>query len=67
MASSTRWGSSKNCGPNASTSGGASSKAYFRVDELLSKLANPNLHDIPRNLLFRAEMWDHAGPAHAWG
>ena len=29
---------------------GASSKVYFRVDELLRQLANPNLHDIPRNL-----------------
>ena len=27
---------------------GASSEAYFRVDELLRQLANPNLHDIPR-------------------
>jgi hypothetical protein len=25
---------------------GASSEAYFRVDELLRQLANPNLHDI---------------------
>ena len=29
---------------------GASSEAYFRVDELLRELANSNLHDIPRNL-----------------
>jgi hypothetical protein len=29
---------------------GASSEAYFRVDELLRQLANPNLHDIPRTL-----------------
>jgi hypothetical protein len=25
---------------------GASSEAYFRVDDLLRQLANPNLHDI---------------------
>jgi hypothetical protein len=37
---------------------GASSAAYFRVDELLRQLANPNLHDIPHNLPFRVEMWD---------
>jgi hypothetical protein len=37
---------------------GASSEAYFRVDELLRQLANPNLHDIPRDLPFRVEMWD---------
>jgi hypothetical protein len=37
---------------------GASSTAYFRVDELLRQLANPNLHAIPRNLPFRVEMWD---------
>jgi hypothetical protein len=34
---------------------GASSEAYFRVDELLRQLANPNLHDIPRNLPFRTK------------
>ena len=39
---------------------GASSAAYFRVDELLRQLANPNLHDIPRNLPFRVEMWDQS-------
>jgi hypothetical protein len=37
---------------------GTSSKLYFRVDELLRELANPNLHDIPMNLPFRVEMWD---------
>jgi hypothetical protein len=35
-----------------------SSAAYIRVDGLLQQLANPNLHDIPRNLPFRVEMWD---------
>ena len=39
---------------------GASSEAYFRVDEMLRQLANPNLHDIPRNLPFRVEMWDQS-------
>lgn len=37
---------------------GSSSEAYFRVDELLRKLADPNLHDIPTNLPFRVEMRD---------
>ena len=37
---------------------GASSEAYFRVDELLRELANPNLHDIPTRLPFRVELWD---------
>jgi hypothetical protein len=37
---------------------GASSNAYFRVDELLRELANPNLHDIPTRLPFRVELWD---------
>jgi hypothetical protein len=36
---------------------GASSQAYFRVNELHRQLANPNLRDIPRNLPFRVEMW----------
>ena len=34
---------------------GASSEAYFRAEELLRQLANPNLHDIPRNLPSRVE------------
>ena len=38
----------------------ASSDAYLRVDKLLRELANPNLHDIPRNLPFRVELWDRA-------
>ena len=37
---------------------GTSSDLYFRVDELLRELANPNLHDIPTRLPFRVEMWD---------
>jgi hypothetical protein len=46
--------------------GGASSEAYFRVDELLRQLANPNLHDIPRNLPFRVEMWDQGDQHVRW-
>jgi hypothetical protein len=45
---------------------GASSEAYFRVDELLRQLANPNLHDIPRNLPFRVEMWDQSDQHIRW-
>ena len=45
---------------------GASSEAYFRVDELLRQLANPNLHDIPRNLPFRVEMWDQSDQHTRW-
>jgi hypothetical protein len=40
--------------------------AYFRVDELLRQLANPNLHDIPRNLPFRVEMWDQSDQHIRW-
>ena len=42
---------------------GASSEAYFRVDELLRQLANPNF---PRNLLFRVEMWDQSDQHIRW-
>ena len=45
---------------------GASSEAYFRVDELLRHLASPNLHDIPRNLPFRVEMWDQSDQHIRW-
>ena len=44
----------------------ASSDTYYRVDELLRELANPNLHDIPRNLPFRVEMWDRADQHIRW-
>ena len=45
---------------------GASSNAYFRVDELLRELANPNLHDIPTRLPFRVEMGDRADQHVRW-
>ena len=31
---------------------GTSSEFYFRIDELLRELADPNLHDIPTRLPF---------------
>ena len=34
---------------------GTSSEFYFRIDELLRELADPNLHDIPTQLPFRVE------------
>lgn len=45
---------------------GASSEAYFRVDAMLRQLANPNLHDILRNLPFRVEMWDRSEQHIRW-
>jgi hypothetical protein len=36
---------------------GQSSKLYFRVDELLRQLSNPNLHDVAY-MSFRVELWD---------
>jgi hypothetical protein len=45
---------------------GASSAAYFRVDELLRQLANPNLHDIPRHLPSCVEMWDQSDQHIRW-
>ena len=45
---------------------GTSSELYFRVDELLRELANPNLHDIPSNLPFRVEMWDRGDKHIRW-
>ena len=37
---------------------GSTSDFYVRVDELLRKLADPNMQDVPLNLPFRVEMWD---------
>ena len=38
---------------SASSFRGASSEFYFRIDELLRQLADPDLHDIPTRLPFR--------------
>jgi hypothetical protein len=41
---------------------GTSSELYFRIDELLRELANPNLHEIFSTSAFQVELWDqHAG------
>ena len=45
---------------------GTSTEIYFRVDELLRQLANPNLHDIPSNLPFRVELWDQSAQHIRW-
>ena len=45
---------------------GTSSDFYFRVDELLRQLANPNLHDIPTQLPFRVELWDQSNQHVRW-
>ena len=45
---------------------GTSSTLYFRIDELLRELANPNLHDIPSRLPFRVEMWDRSEQHVRW-
>jgi hypothetical protein len=34
-----------------------SSELYFRIDELLRELANPNLHDIFPASTSRVELW----------
>jgi hypothetical protein len=44
---------------------GTSSRLYFRVDELLRELANPNLHDIA-NMNFRVELWDRHAEHVRW-
>jgi hypothetical protein len=46
---------------------GASSDAYFRVDGLLRKLANPNLHDIPRQPSLPSRAVGSPRPAHPVG
>jgi hypothetical protein len=45
---------------------GTSSELYFRVDKLLSQLANPNLHDIPSNLQIHVELWDRYNSYVRW-
>jgi hypothetical protein len=41
-------------------------KAYGALAKLLRQLSNPNLHDIPRNLPFRVEMWDGSDQHVRW-
>lgn len=45
---------------------GTSSALYNRIEKLLRDLTDPNLHDIPRNLPFRVEMWDRSGQRLRW-
>ena len=45
---------------------GTSSELYFRVEKLLSQLANPNLHDIPSNLQIHVELWDRYNSHVRW-
>ncbi len=45
---------------------GASSAGYFRVDELLRQLGNPNLHEIFPVNAFRVELWDRHAQHIRW-
>jgi hypothetical protein len=45
---------------------GTSSRLYFRIDELLRQLANPNLHDLPMALPYHVEMWDRSDQHVRW-
>jgi hypothetical protein len=45
---------------------GTSTNLYFKIDELLRELSNPNLHDIPTQLPFRVEMWNESGQHIRW-
>jgi hypothetical protein len=65
-ANSTPSASSNSCAMNAKNSGAHRRDSYFRIDELLRELANPNLHDIPTNLPFRVEMWDRTNQHIRW-
>jgi hypothetical protein len=45
---------------------GASSELYFRIDELLRELANPNLHEIFSTSAFQIESWDRHAKHIRW-
>lgn len=45
---------------------GTSSELYFRIDELLRKLANPNLHEIFSTSAFQIELWDQRTERIRW-
>ena len=45
---------------------GTSSELYFRIDELLRELANPNLHEIFSTSAFQIELWDRNADHIRW-
>ena len=45
---------------------GTSSELYFRIDELLRELANPNLHEIFSTTAFQVELWDRHAQSLRW-
>ena len=45
---------------------GTSSELYFRIDELLRELANPNLHEIFSASAFQVELWDRHAQHIRW-
>lgn len=45
---------------------GTSSELYFRIDELLRELANPNLHEIFPTSAFQVELWDRHAQHIRW-
>jgi hypothetical protein len=45
---------------------GTSSALYFRIDELLRELANPNLHEIFPASAFQVELWDRHAQHLRW-
>lgn len=45
---------------------GTSSELYFRIDELLRELANPNLHEIFSTSAFQVELWDRRAQHIRW-
>ncbi len=45
---------------------GTSSELYFRIDELLRELANPNLHEIFSTSAFQVELWDQRTERIRW-
>ena len=45
---------------------GTSSELYFRIDELLRELANPNLHEVFPVSAFQVELWDRHADHLRW-
>jgi hypothetical protein len=43
---------------------GAKGELYYRLEEVLRELANPNLHDVNLVTAFKIELWDRYGRDH---